>query len=1078
MLLITEEQFKSLLNEYAGTPELVSILTNLVMKKFEKETFFEDFIQGVIRGDKEKLSVVKNIDNYPHSVFITFTGVKVDVDVAAADQFFLTANTNIDSPNYINIIIKFQDKFSLSKNKEKLLKDIKSVVHHELMHYFQFFKRKALNYQENHKKIESLYLKTHNFLRRSDDIGWRKIGYILYYLDKLEQGAYVSQIINHGWKFYESRIKELMNFDWNEIYGFMLKQWRSEENIEEVFKELNGFYTKRFGKKLSDIKLFKGNTVKEILQNLELHIRKEARKIYNKILKYKYMTQNRQGLTEALKPSQYKFNSKFLINESQIEYLLEALRDELSPEQIKALSRLYTPEKLKYILNQDTPPKRLINNQDILPTGKWKLSEDDKIQVINTILNIDIKEYQKVLDVFSKDKRFIALLLKTIKESTEMNFKRSIKRIGNPLELLSFVLSNRNLQFNGLDVAAFKGTKTPQRDESGEIIRDENGKPLLVDVKGQLRFSDKPVDFAKFIEQYNAIFGKNYPTDWASSKTLENVKQASIRGGCTLDISYFNVNDLYLTILDQPSDILNMSLSKFFTSCQNIIDIKFSEKLRRQAIGNVFDDRLKVAYLVINEEAVYGDIRVPYTAMSRALLRMLDDGKVFVDRTYPGDSEGLRKVMTDIVQKYSGANTTTENPDRYDYTGIKGVDPYFDKLSAVEKRKKLLPQTGEFEDDECNNRNSYVQALGNFFNTSCAEIADSEVTNILEYRGETYQVLELSDTINRIESDSQSKASIVYEFNIDDKSKRYLKTYFMATKLLSDIGNSYNPSSFVLSHREVREWVDEIVKEIKKSKGYSPITDKDWFEIDEVEELNIDKNAVDKMINFFSFLAKEEDPSKIAAKFDGSFASFAIRLKKAKFAIPYEKYYDFFENLKKFSNGYYRQDEYEEIANYGQDYLDEIKRLALYLMKDKPRSADEIVRWFNINFKGLKYLNKDFRQQDLETNKDTKDDDYYVDVIPIIEQSEKLGLNNYFPQDITNFGNIIDSLIAGDDDNYVESMTKDINQWYQNLYTGAKSLLINWYKLLNEDIERVAPYFEGFVGVGKTETGISLYIFR
>jgi hypothetical protein len=225
---------------------------------------------------------------------------------------------------------------------------------------------------------------------------------------------------------------------------------------------------------------------------------------------------------------------------------------------------------------------------------------------------------------------------------------------------------------------------------------------------GDLIFSNNLININSFISDYNDLVDKCVEvnvegwsdTDKISSSTLFsdnrnlsnfiNFASTNENPNYKLDFEIFN-KDIFLKITHNPQDILNMSISKFYSSCQHLYTGGYS----RQVLSNVFDPNSIPAFLIFETPIFWDDEKISdHLPLSRMIIRNLesfDDSaptKLYFDRAYP---DRMQNKFQEIVTKYSGNVSTGTRGERYLYTpDIDFNDnldtPYQDKLSLTAGR--------------------------------------------------------------------------------------------------------------------------------------------------------------------------------------------------------------------------------------------------------------------------------------------------------------------------------------------------------------------------------------------------------
>jgi hypothetical protein len=216
--------------------------------------------------------------------------------------------------------------------------------------------------------------------------------------------------------------------------------------------------------------------------------------------------------------------------------------------------------------------------------------------------------------------------------------------------------------------------------------------------KDELIFTKNLVNINGLADDYNKLYpDKNVTASEFSSGDVQSVISASKEdyGGDNYKIN-MNVYDstLYLLTEHRTSDILNMSVSRFFGSCQHL----YRGGFREQLIGNVFDPNSVPAFLYFKSELSKDDgwKLSDKLFLSRMMIRSIDTPeesenkfKLYFDRCYP---DRMKNLMDDIVTKYTKMESTFAWGDgEYIFApdipeDVKIKTPYMDNLRVVQKR--------------------------------------------------------------------------------------------------------------------------------------------------------------------------------------------------------------------------------------------------------------------------------------------------------------------------------------------------------------------------------------------------------
>ena len=396
---------------------------------------------------------------------------------------------------------------------------------------------------------------------------------------------------------------------------------------------------------------------------------------------------------------------KWILDRNQ--FLNEAkLRDVIFSKQAKAVSETWGEKYLDY--EEITPT-------DKIKQGKWKLSEEDKLNVLGKFfdcdMNIVLKTFTDLPDKFAS---VLSQSINTELTNDTTKYSRVLKDFNVKKPSIDQIVAMYDNVFRKLNTTETMATEMIQKDENGRPVRGEDGQMMkTTKAAGDPIFTNNLISVSQFVDDYNRCF-PDEKTDASllrnnDIQSLRNLAKEDCNGRLKVDFEIFN-RDLYLAISHNPKDILNMSISKFYNSCQNLYDGGY----RTQLLSNVFDPNSIPAFLTFETPIFWDDEKIAeQLPLSRMVVRNIETfdnnvTKTFYDRAYP---DRMKDVFDEIVTKYSGNQDTAKNergikyvytPDiELDDTGIK--DPYMDKLDI-----KKMPYIG------VNTKTLYLSRLTNW----------------------------------------------------------------------------------------------------------------------------------------------------------------------------------------------------------------------------------------------------------------------------------------------------------------------------------------------------------------------------
>ena len=380
-----------------------------------------------------------------------------------------------------------------------------------------------------------------------------------------------------------------------------------------------------------------------------------------------------------------KNRNKFL-NEAKI-------RDVISPRQMKEFSIAWSEKYLDY---------EEVTATDKIKQGKWKLEEEDKLKVLGKFFECDMgnvfKIFESLPDKFNeiiKQSINTDILGKDIREKYEIILKDfDIKK--PTIDQIVVIYDNI---FRKLAITETNATEMIQKDENGRPVRDEGGNMIKVKKEaGEPIFSNNLVNINSFLADYNRCYGDNE----VSSNTFNHRDVSNLRNYASnqendykADFEIFN-KDMYLSISHNAKDILNMSISKFYASCQHL----YNGGYRSQLLGNVFDPNSIPAFLIFETPLFWDDTKISdFLPLTRMMVRNIEsfedsnkeEAKIFFDRAYP---DRMKDIFGDMIEKYSENKETSESPGYYYYTPDIDMDDKMDEPYMDRIRLKKMPYIG------------------------------------------------------------------------------------------------------------------------------------------------------------------------------------------------------------------------------------------------------------------------------------------------------------------------------------------------------------------------------------------------
>lgn len=380
-------------------------------------------------------------------------------------------------------------------------------------------------------------------------------------------------------------------------------------------------------------------------------------------------------------------NRERFLNEAKI-------RDVIHPRQAKRVSEKWGEKYLDY---EEVDPT------DKIKQGKWKLSEEDKIEVLSHFfgsydgpINMGkiFKDFEELPEKFItalNQSLDIDLMKDSEKEKYSIIFGDNFDSRKPTIDQMTCLFDP---VFRKLSVNDTKATSMIQKDENGRPIRDEEGNMLRVEKEaGAPVYERNLVNIKGFVEAYNRCYDETVNVDDKfynrDIQNLVSLARENHNSSYKFDFKIFD-RDLYLSINHAAKDILNISISKFYSSCQHLYTGSYGDQL----LSNVFDPNSIPAFLIFDTPIFWDDEKIsdflPLTRIMVRNIESLDDSsepKIFFDRAYP---DRMKDVFDKIIEKYSGNKENTDSSDTYFFTP--DVDPndnlrepYMDRMRLSKK---------------------------------------------------------------------------------------------------------------------------------------------------------------------------------------------------------------------------------------------------------------------------------------------------------------------------------------------------------------------------------------------------------
>ena len=371
-------------------------------------------------------------------------------------------------------------------------------------------------------------------------------------------------------------------------------------------------------------------------------------------------------------------------------FLNEAkLRDVIFARQAKEVSRIWGEKFLDY--EEVTPT-------DKIKQGKWKLSDEDKNRVLGKFFDCDMLAVTNVFN--SINDKFAQVLAQSI--NLDLIKDEKFKIIATDLNIKNPSIDQIAILFDSIfrkiAVSETMATEIIQKGEDGRPVKDEAGNMIKVaKAKGELVFSNNLVNINTFLDDFNRCFPEDKVSVNFEERNIQRLRSAASideNRDFEVDFKIFD-KDMYLSINHNPKDILNMSISKFYASCQHL----YSGGYREQVLGNVFDPNSIPAFLSFETPIYWNKEKISdQLPLSRMMIRNIEtfdaqeESKIFFDRAYP---DRMKEIFGEMMEKYSEMKQTADENSRITYIFTPDIDaedkvrdPYMDRVSL--KRKPYI----------------------------------------------------------------------------------------------------------------------------------------------------------------------------------------------------------------------------------------------------------------------------------------------------------------------------------------------------------------------------------------------------
>lgn len=343
-----------------------------------------------------------------------------------------------------------------------------------------------------------------------------------------------------------------------------------------------------------------------------------------------------------------------------------------------------------------------VDPTDKIKQGQWKLTEKDRNKVLGAFFGID--DMERVFSVFEDlPEHFSNTLLMSVDlDLLDEKFKIIMTNFNPNKPSVDQITAFFEPVFKKISINDTKADNIIKKGEDGRPIKDSEGNMIRIQKeKGEPVFDKNLVNINTFVDSYNKSYKdigdfKEFDSDiFFDSDILDivSLSKENHNSEYKFDFEIFG-KDMFLKIVHNPKDILNMSISKFYSSCQHL----YTGGYRRQVLPNIFDPNSIPAFLYFDSDIYWGDDKISdFLPLSRMIIRNIenenDELKIYFDRTYP---DRVQETMEEMVEKYSDNKNTVDDPDSNTYIFAPDIDfddeiqqGYHDKFASTKTVKMI-----------------------------------------------------------------------------------------------------------------------------------------------------------------------------------------------------------------------------------------------------------------------------------------------------------------------------------------------------------------------------------------------------
>lgn len=327
-----------------------------------------------------------------------------------------------------------------------------------------------------------------------------------------------------------------------------------------------------------------------------------------------------------------------------------------------------------------------------------------------------------------------------------------------------------------------------------------------------------------------------------------------------------------ILISSKPDDFLRMSVSPFYSSCQEL----YTGSHRRQLLSNVFDKNSMILYIIIDKP--FKDCKGnehPYTPILRSVIRKLDGDEYALDQIYKPESINITiDELQDLLNSKLDTMWFDDELWSQAYEVEYGVESeaiyklpatYSDRFS-VKGEGQLLERIHGLDESEAiemvNDQTGYKpeKIMGDFIIFHKMPLEDTvhnldpnPIKNLYDlFKGEDIdKQLELDEVfplVQRYLSQNKEKAMELYEYLNNIMRDEILK-------FRESLGRRIDPQSDLLSFFETYN-LDGNIRELERTVRR------------EMEDTKMDKNKKRVIYKYIQYLIQYSDIGRLGAKLE------------------------------------------------------------------------------------------------------------------------------------------------------------------------------------------------------------------